>query len=135
MPGAISAQQRWYLSSLRLQSALSRVSRFLPPQLSVVRLCSQFKESQPTISATGSDHEPSEDQLEPEPDEEQAVGKPDDRPVTSQTSDWTISALRDKLDRGQLLAFERFTRIGDGKIGGIGHALYGLTLSHLTKAL
>jgi hypothetical protein len=44
----------------------------------------------------------SEDQLEPEPEEDVPVAKPDDRPVTSQSSDWTISALRDKLDRGQL---------------------------------
>jgi 5-methylcytosine-specific restriction endonuclease McrA len=44
----------------------------------------------------------SEDQLEPEAEDEQPIIKADDRPVTSQTSDWTISALRDKLDRGQL---------------------------------
>lgn len=52
----------------------------------------------------------SEDQLEPEVDEEQPIVKPDDRPVTSQSSDWTISALRDKLDRGQLDLQPKFQR-------------------------
>jgi len=52
----------------------------------------------------------SEDQLEPESDDDQPVQKPDDRPVTSQSSDWTISALRDKLDRGQLDLQPKFQR-------------------------
>jgi 5-methylcytosine-specific restriction endonuclease McrA len=52
----------------------------------------------------------SEDQLEPESEDEQPVVKPDDRPVTSQSSDWTISALRDKLDRGQLDLQPKFQR-------------------------
>lgn len=52
----------------------------------------------------------SEDQLEPDNDDEQPITKPDDRPVTSQSSDWTISALRDKLDRGQLDLQPRFQR-------------------------
>lgn len=52
----------------------------------------------------------SEDQLEPEPEDEQPTVKPDDRPVTSQSSDWTISALRDKLDRGQLTLQPKFQR-------------------------
>jgi len=52
----------------------------------------------------------SEDQLEPEPDDEQPIVKPDDRPVTSQSSDWTISALRDKLDRGHLTLQPKFQR-------------------------
>jgi hypothetical protein len=52
----------------------------------------------------------SEDLLEPETDEEQPIVKPDDRPVTSQSSDWTISALRDKLDRGQLDLQPKFQR-------------------------
>ena len=38
------------------------------------------------------------------------MGRPDDRPVTSQSSDWTISALRDKLDRGLLLLQPKFQR-------------------------
>ncbi len=42
------------------------------------------------------------DCLEPEVDELQAVIKADDRPVSSQPHDWTLSALRDKSDRGQL---------------------------------
>lgn len=50
----------------------------------------------------------SDDYLEPEPDDEQATGRPDNRPVTSQSSDWTISALRDKLDRGLLLLQPKF---------------------------
>ena len=53
---------------------------------------------------------PSDDCLEPEPEDEQPVGRPDDRPVTSQSSDWTISALRDKLDRGLLLLQPKFQR-------------------------
>lgn len=53
---------------------------------------------------------PSEDQLEPEPEDEQPILKPDDRPVTSQSSDWTISALRDKLDRGHLTLQPKFQR-------------------------
>jgi hypothetical protein len=52
----------------------------------------------------------SEDQLEPESEDEQPIAKPDDRPVTSQSSDWTISALRDKLDRGQLDLQPKFQR-------------------------
>ena len=52
----------------------------------------------------------SEDQLEPEPEDEQLIVKPDDRPVISQSSDWTISALRDKLDRGQLDLQPKFQR-------------------------
>ncbi len=52
----------------------------------------------------------SEDQLEPEAEDEQPVIKADDRPVTSQTSDWTISALRDKLDRGLLDLQPKFQR-------------------------
>ncbi len=51
-----------------------------------------------------------EDQLEPESEDEQPIVKADDRPVTSQTSDWTISALRDKLDRGQLDLQPKFQR-------------------------
>ncbi|MGB8129213.1 MAG: DUF262 domain-containing protein, partial [Candidatus Angelobacter sp.] len=52
----------------------------------------------------------SEDQLEPETEEEQPISKADDRPVTSQGADWTISALRDKLDRGQLDLQPKFQR-------------------------
>ena len=53
---------------------------------------------------------PSEDHLEPDSEEESPAAKPDDRPVTSQSSDWTISALRDKLDRGQLDLQPKFQR-------------------------
>lgn len=50
------------------------------------------------------------DELEADQDEEQPTTKPDDRPVTSQISDWTISSLRDKLDRGQLALQPKFQR-------------------------
>ena len=52
----------------------------------------------------------SEDQLEPENGDEVPVIKPDDNPVTSQICDWTISALTDKLDRGQLDLQPHFQR-------------------------
>ena len=45
----------------------------------------------------------SEDQLEPENDEEQPTSKPDDHPVTSEIRDWTISSLREKKEKGQLV--------------------------------
>lgn len=54
--------------------------------------------------------ESSDDQLEPEGDDEGPVQQPDDRPVTSHVSDWTIAALRDKLDRGQCDLQPRFQR-------------------------
>jgi hypothetical protein len=54
---------------------------------------------------------PSDDYLEDESeDAEQPITKPDDRPVISQSSDWTISALRDKLDRGLLHLQPKFQR-------------------------
>ncbi len=40
-----------------------------------------------------------------------------------------------ELFGGKLFARKRLTRLGNGKVGWIGHALYGLTCSHLTKAL
>ena len=43
----------------------------------------------------------SPDLLEPE-DETAPPAKADDRPVSSQPHDWTLSTLRDKLERGQL---------------------------------
>lgn len=51
-----------------------------------------------------------DDELEADQEEEQPTTKPDDRPVTSQISDWTISSLRDKLDRGQLALQPKFQR-------------------------
>lgn len=63
-----------------------------------------------TANAEAEETALSEDQLEPEQEEEQPIGKPDDRPVISQSSDWTISALRDKLDRGQLDLQPKFQR-------------------------
>jgi hypothetical protein len=50
-----------------------------------------------------------DDELEADQDEEQPTTKPDDRPVISQISDWTISSLRDKLDRGNLLSSPSFS--------------------------
>ena len=86
----------------------------------------QENSHQPPLAAgLGDDHPPptakdnqngsealsaSENQLESEAEDEQPVIKADDRPVTSQTSDWTISALRDKLDRGQLDLQPKFQR-------------------------
>ena len=51
-----------------------------------------------------------DDELEADQEDEQQASKPDDRPVTSQSSDWTISSLRDKLDRGQLDLQPKFQR-------------------------
>ncbi|MFI5089709.1 MAG: HNH endonuclease family protein [Terriglobales bacterium] len=53
----------------------------------------------------GSDGEAveSDDQLEPDNGEEEVVeARPDERPVTSQSNDWNIWTLREKLDRGFL---------------------------------
>jgi len=61
-------------------------------------------------SANGAAEGATEDQLEPESEDEHPITKPDDRPVTSQGADWTISALRDKLDRGQLDLQPKFQR-------------------------
>lgn len=62
-------------------------------------------------SANGAADAPeSDDQLEPDPEDDQPLQKPDDRPVTSNIADWTISALRDKLDRGQLDLQPKFQR-------------------------
>jgi hypothetical protein len=58
-----------------------------------------------SISANSNDASPdvtSPDFLEPEIDEVPTATKVDDRPVSSQPHDWTLSTLRDKLDRGQL---------------------------------
>ena len=48
------------------------------------------------IEETFKDSLPSEDETE------DLVVESDDRPVASQTADWTISALRDKFERGQI---------------------------------
>jgi 5-methylcytosine-specific restriction endonuclease McrA len=66
--------------------------------------------TQPENPSNSSSTSSSEDQLEPETEEEQPISKADDRPVTSQGADWTISALRDKLDRGQLDLQPKFQR-------------------------
>ena len=52
----------------------------------------------------------SEDLPEPEVDEEPSPAKPDERPVTSQIHDWTISALRGKLDGGSLVLQPKYQR-------------------------
>jgi hypothetical protein len=55
----------------------------------------------------------SPDVLEPvadEPPDEQTAAKFDDRPVSSQPHDWTLSTLRDKWDRGQLLLQPKYQR-------------------------
>lgn len=51
-----------------------------------------------------------DDELEPEDGEEDYIQRRDDRPVTSQILDWTIGALREKLDRGQLDLQPKFQR-------------------------
>jgi 5-methylcytosine-specific restriction endonuclease McrA len=52
----------------------------------------------------------SEDQLEPENGDEEPLAKSDDRPVTSESRDWTISSLADKVNRGQLDLQPQFQR-------------------------
>jgi hypothetical protein len=75
---------------------------------------SEPKAVEGSIKAVGEEAEvalaPSEDQLEPENGDEAPIVKPDDHPVTSQICDWTISALTDKLDRGQLALQPKFQR-------------------------
>jgi 5-methylcytosine-specific restriction endonuclease McrA len=67
-------------------------------------------ESETSSNGSEPSHSSSEDQLEPETEDEQPISKPDDRPVTSQGTDWTISSLRDKLERGQLDLQPKFQR-------------------------
>jgi len=67
-------------------------------------------ETNSAASPSGPELKTTEDELEPEVEDEVPIVKPDDRPVTSQSSDWTISALRDKLDRGQLDLQPKFQR-------------------------
>jgi hypothetical protein len=67
------------------------------------------------LSTNGDEHSEGEgsetsDEIEADQEEEQPRGKPDDRPVTSQSCDWTINSLRDKLDRGQLDLQPKFQR-------------------------
>jgi len=63
-----------------------------------------------TSKVTETVYASTEDELEPENGEDEPVTKSDDRPITSQIHDWTISALRDKLDRGQLDLQPKFQR-------------------------
>jgi hypothetical protein len=51
-----------------------------------------------------------EDQLEPENEDDQPTSKPDDHPVTSEIRDWTISSLREKKEKGQLVLQPHFQR-------------------------
>lgn len=55
----------------------------------------------PSTASNGATSAASPDLLEPE-DEAPVPAKADDRPVSSQPHDWTLSTLRDKLDRGHL---------------------------------
>jgi hypothetical protein len=57
--------------------------------------------AKPPTDGNGAPAVISPDLLEPE-DETPVPAKADDRPVSSQPHDWTLSTLRDKLDRGQL---------------------------------
>ena len=48
---------------------------------------------------------------EPENGDEEPAGiKPDDRPVTSQSNDWNISTLREKMERGFLVLQPSYQR-------------------------
>jgi len=67
------------------------------------------------VSTSGNGHSEAQgsdvgDELDADQEEEHPRSKPDDRPVTSQSCDWTISSLRDKLDRGQLDLQPKFQR-------------------------
>lgn len=61
-------------------------------------------------SQSSSEHQPSADFLEPEDEELNRPEVPDDRPVSSQPRDWTLSSLRDKYDRGQLVLQPAYQR-------------------------
>lgn len=64
----------------------------------------------PTAAKDGGDTD-TDDQLEPENGEEEPVGaKPDERPVTSQSNDWNISTLREKMERGCLVLQPSYQR-------------------------
>jgi hypothetical protein len=53
----------------------------------------------------------SEDELEPEgDDEDEQANKLDDRPVSSDSRDWTILSLQDKVNRGQLILQPEYQR-------------------------
>jgi len=81
-----------------------------PPQSSGQELAAEVHTSAANDSEVSNTIAPTEDHLEPEQDEEQPVARPDDRPVTSQPYDWSISTLRDKLERGQLDLQPKFQR-------------------------
>ena len=74
------------------------------PQNNQVRVAASDGYAEATSAST-------EDQLEPENGDEPSIGKPDDHPVTSQISDWTIAALTDKLNRGNLVLQPKFQRL------------------------
>lgn len=65
--------------------------------------------AQDTATENGQDHL-SDDQLEPENGEEVVAVRPDDHPVLTQSSDWTISSLTEKLNKGQLDLQPKFQR-------------------------
>lgn len=53
----------------------------------------------------------SEDELEPEEDDDDVqADKSDDRPVSSDSRDWTILSLQDKVNRGQLILQPEYQR-------------------------
>ena len=52
----------------------------------------------------------SEDELEPEEEDEEPENKTDDRPVSSDSRDWTILSLQDKVNRGQLILQPEYQR-------------------------
>jgi 5-methylcytosine-specific restriction endonuclease McrA len=96
------------------KSAVNDAGAVVPPISSGAATAPEqsFTETDP-VHQTNSKSEsagPNEDHLEPEHDEESEEVRPDDRPVTSQPYDWSISTLRDKLDRGLLDLQPKFQR-------------------------
>ena len=64
----------------------------------------------PTAAFDG-ENAASDDQLEPDDgDEGPVLTKPDERPVTSQSNDWNISTLREKMERGFLVLQPSYQR-------------------------
>ena len=102
--------------------ALSKVAATDESAIDPAPVVTEHQPATPSEPATGpattvesNDHThvaatPSEDQLEPENGDEAPVIKPDDHPVTSQICDWTIAALTDKLNRGNLELQPKFQR-------------------------
>ncbi len=88
-----------------LDSSETPISPMEQPTPAEAVLSSEVNGELPIVHVTSSG-----DQLEPESDEEQPTSKPDDHPVTSEIRDWTISSLREKKEKGQLVLQPHFQR-------------------------